>query len=205
VARVFVSHASQDHLLAAELHDWLTKQGHNVFLDQDLRDGIVLGEDWEQRLYERLRWADAVLCLITASYCESAWCTAEVGIARFEGCRLLPLQAQPGQFHPLLMPSRHQYTDWVGDPERARHALGEALRRMGPTGGWDWPGGLSPFPGLRRLIPNINGSSSAGPKRSLHSPRSCDHQPMSPTAEFCLWSAHQDVANPHLSVLGCSP
>ena len=151
MARVFVSHASQDHLLAAELHDWLTKQGHNVFLDQDLRDGIVLGEDWEQRLYERLRWADAVLCLITASYCESAWCTAEVGIARFEGCRLLPLQAQPGQVHPLLMPSRHQYTDWVGDPERARHALGEALRRMGPTGGWDWPGGLSPFPGLRRF------------------------------------------------------
>ena len=55
------------------------------FLDQDLRDGIALGEKWEQRLYERLRWADAVVCLITASYNNSAWCAAEVGIAHRKG------------------------------------------------------------------------------------------------------------------------
>jgi WD40 repeat protein/energy-coupling factor transporter ATP-binding protein EcfA2 len=151
VARVFVSHASQDHLLAAELYDWLIGGGHSVFLDQHLHDGLMLGEDWEQRLYERLRWADAVVCLITSAYCESAWCAAEVGIARFQGCRLLPLQAEAGCEHPLLMPSRHQYTDWVGGPVRAREALSEALRRMAAIGGWDWPGGRSPFPGLRRF------------------------------------------------------
>jgi WD40 repeat protein/energy-coupling factor transporter ATP-binding protein EcfA2 len=151
VARVFVSHAGQDHLLAAELHDWLASNGHGVFLDQDLHDGLALGEDWEQRLYERLRWADAVVCLITSAYCDSAWCAAEVGIARFQGCRLLPLQAEAGCEHPLLMPSRHQYTDWVGDPPRARELLSEALRRMVATGGWDWPAGHPPFPGLRRF------------------------------------------------------
>jgi hypothetical protein len=37
------------HLLAAELHQWLVEDGHDVFLDQDLRDGIALGEEWEQR------------------------------------------------------------------------------------------------------------------------------------------------------------
>ena len=68
LARVFVSYASEDHLVAAQLHQWLVDDGHDVFLDQDLRDGIALGEEWEQRLYERLRWADAVVCLITASY-----------------------------------------------------------------------------------------------------------------------------------------
>ena len=47
VARVFVSHASEDHVVAAELHQWLVDDGHDVFLDQDLRDGIALGEDWE--------------------------------------------------------------------------------------------------------------------------------------------------------------
>jgi WD40 repeat protein/energy-coupling factor transporter ATP-binding protein EcfA2 len=151
VARVFVSHASQDHLLAAELHDWLASGGHSVFLDQHLQDGLALGEDWEQRLYERLRWADAVVCLITSEYCNSAWCAAEVGIARFQGCRLVPLQAEPNCAHPLLVPSRHHYTDWVGDPVRAREALSEALRRMGATGAWDWPGGRPPFPGLRRF------------------------------------------------------
>ena len=41
-------------------HQRLVEDGHDVFLDQDLRDGIALGEEWEQRLYERLRWADAV-------------------------------------------------------------------------------------------------------------------------------------------------
>ena len=44
VARVFASHASQDHLLAAELHEWLTGDGHSVFLDQHLHDGLALGE-----------------------------------------------------------------------------------------------------------------------------------------------------------------
>jgi hypothetical protein len=51
VARVFVSHASEDRELAGEVHGWLTDDGHEVFLDQDLRDGIVVGEQWEQRLY----------------------------------------------------------------------------------------------------------------------------------------------------------
>jgi hypothetical protein len=61
VARVFVSHASQDRVLAAELHEWLADDGHDVFLDRDLHDGISLGEEREQRLYERLRWADAMV------------------------------------------------------------------------------------------------------------------------------------------------
>ena len=54
VARVFVSHASQDDLLAAELHDWLASDVHSVLLDQHLHDGLALGEELEQRLYERL-------------------------------------------------------------------------------------------------------------------------------------------------------
>ncbi len=102
MARVFVSHASEDHVLAAELHQWLVDDGHDVFLDQDLRDGIALGEEWEQRLYERLRWADAVVCLVTAAYRKSLWCAAEVGIARSKGSRLLPLRAEADEVHPLL-------------------------------------------------------------------------------------------------------
>ena len=68
MARVFVSHASEDAALADEVHRWLVQDGHEVFLDQDLRDGIVVGEEWEQRLHERLRWADAVVCVVTSAY-----------------------------------------------------------------------------------------------------------------------------------------
>jgi hypothetical protein len=42
-----VSHASEDYVLAAELHEWLLEDGHEVFLDQDFRDGIALGDEWE--------------------------------------------------------------------------------------------------------------------------------------------------------------
>ena len=149
MARVFVSHASEDQLVAARLHGWLVDDGHEVFLDRDLRDGIAVGEVWEQRLYERLRWADAVVCLITSAYRGSAWCTAEVGIAGSLGSRLLPVLAEPGQMHPLLPSSRYQYTDLAGDPDAARAAMGEALRRVDAAGGLGWADGRSPFPGLQ--------------------------------------------------------
>jgi Novel STAND NTPase 1/TIR domain len=148
VARVFVSHASEDHTAAAKLHQWLLEDGHEVFLDQDLGDGIALGEEWEQRLYERLRWADAVVCLITSSYRTSTWCTAEVVIARWQGSRLLPLRAEPGDGHPLLSLNHYQYADLVADPVGARASLREALRRLDAAGGWGWPDETSPFPGL---------------------------------------------------------
>ena len=102
LARVFVSHASEDQLVAARLHRWLVDDGHEVFLDRDLRDGIAVGEEWEQRLHERLRWADAVVCVVTSASVASPWCTAEVGIARSRGSRLLPVLAEPGMVHPLL-------------------------------------------------------------------------------------------------------
>src|SRR5580704_14011889 len=102
VARVFISHASEDRERAGPLHQWLFDEGHDVFLAQDLRDGILVGEEWERLLRERLRWADAVLCVITRAHLGSLWCTAEVAIALSWGSRLLPVRAEPGLVHPLL-------------------------------------------------------------------------------------------------------
>ena len=125
VARVFVSHASEDQALAGELHDWLDDEGHEVFLAEDLRHGIAPGEEWQQRLHERLRWADAVVCVITSSYLASRWCTAEAAISWSRGSRLLPLRAEPGVVDPLL--TSMQYIDYMRDPGAARAALDEAL------------------------------------------------------------------------------
>ncbi|MGH3800152.1 MAG: TIR domain-containing protein, partial [Pseudonocardiaceae bacterium] len=145
--RVFLSYASQDLPLAREVHQWLVADGHEVFLDQDRRDGIARGENWEQRLYERLRWADAVVCVVTSAYVGSLWNTAEVAIARSQGTRLLPILAEPDVVHPLLRSVRQ--TDMTRDPMGARAGLTEALRRIEATGGWGWPDDRSPFPGLR--------------------------------------------------------
>ncbi|WP_020386515.1 TIR domain-containing protein [Kribbella catacumbae] len=145
MARVFISHAGADSALAAEVHDWLSAEGHDVFLDRDLRDGIEIGEEWEARLGERLRWADAVVSLITTPYLESIWCTFEISIARDRGSRVLPVIAEEGVRHPLL--KSLQYTDLAGG-QVARDVLSEVLRRIDAAGGAGWPDDRSPFPGL---------------------------------------------------------
>ncbi len=148
-AKVFVSHASEDHECAGQLHQWLVAEGHEVFLDQDLRDGIAVGEEWDKRLHERLRWADAVVCVVTSAAVASTWCSVEVGIAVSRGSRLLPVRAEPGVVHPLLTSA--QYADLTVDSTGARAALVKALRRVDPVGGMGWPDDRSPFLGLRPL------------------------------------------------------
>jgi energy-coupling factor transporter ATP-binding protein EcfA2 len=149
VARVFISHGSEDHDSTDDIHRWLVAEGHEVFLASDLRHGIVVGEEWEQRLNERLRWADAVVCVVTSAFLASEWCPYELGYARSRGSRLLPVLAEPGVDHPLV--TARQRADLAGDPTKARTALVEALRRIDAAGGWGWPDGRSPFPGLRPL------------------------------------------------------
>ena len=149
MARVFVSHASDDRELTDEVYRWLVVEGHEVFLDRNLHDGIAVGEEWEQRLLERLRWADAVVCVVTSAFLSSQWCPFEVGYARSRGSRLLPVRAEPGVDHPVLRFA--QYADFTKDPTKARMALVEALRRVDAAGGWGWPDDRSPFPGLRPL------------------------------------------------------
>ncbi|MBV9141218.1 MAG: TIR domain-containing protein [Pseudonocardiales bacterium] len=149
MARVFISHAGQDSECAAGLHRWLVGEGHEVFLDRDLRDGIPIGEQWERRLHERLRWADAVLCVLTHAYLASTWCAAEIGMALSRGARVLPVRAEPGVSHPLL--SSLQHADVTVDAAAGRAALGTELRRINAAGGFGWPDDRSPFPGLRPL------------------------------------------------------
>ncbi|MDQ3153956.1 MAG: TIR domain-containing protein [Actinomycetota bacterium] len=147
MARVFVSYASEDLAMARNVHGWLVETGHEVFLDRDPHEGIALGAAWRQRLHERLRWADAVVCVVTSAFVASSWCTAEVATAQSRGSRLLPVRAEPDLSHPLL--TEVQHTDLTQNPATARAALITALRRLDAAGGSGWPDDRSPFPGLR--------------------------------------------------------
>jgi WD40 repeat protein len=149
MAKVFVSFASKDFSLADEVRRWLVEDGHDAFLDRDLDNGILAGDEWQQRLHERLRWADALVCVLTSSYTASLWCSAEVGIAQSRGSRVLPLRAEPGVSHPLL--DSVQYVDMTEDAGAARTKLAAALLRLDAAGGAGWPDDRSPFPGLRPL------------------------------------------------------
>ena len=145
VAHIFISYATPDRPVADEVSSWLRAAGHEPFLDDDLRDGIGVGEDWEQRLYRELRRADAVIGVVTSSFVASNWCSAEVGIAGALGCRLMPLRAEAGVVHPLMQ--RLHYADYEADPRRARDRVLQAVRLLEDGGGM-WREGDNPFPGL---------------------------------------------------------
>jgi hypothetical protein len=143
MAQVFLSHSSKNNDLAADVHDWLKADGHDVFLDYDRQDGIEGGDLWEERLYERLRRADAVVCLLTRDYVTSRWCFGEIVAAKTLGSRILPLAAEKKAHHPLLEGLQH--IAYRG----ARERVCALLRELDATGGAGWPDDRSPFPGLR--------------------------------------------------------
>ncbi|MGH3772064.1 MAG: TIR domain-containing protein, partial [Pseudonocardiaceae bacterium] len=145
MARIFISYATSDRLVAEEVWGWLRAAGHEAFLDDDLRDGISVGEDWRQRLYRELREVDAVVGVVTSSFVASSWCSAEVGIADALGCRLMPLRAEAGVVHPLMRDM--QYADYQADPGRARDRVLRAVRLL-DDGAGTWREGENPFPGL---------------------------------------------------------
>jgi TIR domain len=82
VARVFISYATPDHQLAEDVLAWLVEDGHELFLDHDLHAGLAVGERWPERLYGRLRWADAVVPIVTQACLTSTWCAAEISVER---------------------------------------------------------------------------------------------------------------------------
>ncbi|MGH3888811.1 MAG: TIR domain-containing protein, partial [Pseudonocardiaceae bacterium] len=145
VAHVFISYATPDRAIADEVARWLRAAGHEPFLDHDLRDGISVGEDWEQRLYDELRRVDAVIGVVTSSFLASTWCSAELATARALGCRLMPLYAAADVVHPLMQ--RLQSVDYLADPRQARDRMLQAVRLL-DDGGGTWREGENPFPGL---------------------------------------------------------
>ncbi|MGH3777734.1 MAG: TIR domain-containing protein, partial [Pseudonocardiaceae bacterium] len=147
MTRVFISHSSKNNKLAAEVRGWLKADGHDVFLDYDRHDGIEGGNPWKERLYERLRWADVVLCIVTADYVTSQWCSCEVVGAQIFGSRIVPLAAEDKVRHPLL--DGLQEVNYHSGQAQARKRIYGIVREIDATGGAGWPDDRSPFPGLR--------------------------------------------------------
>jgi hypothetical protein len=145
VAHIFISYATPDRAIADEVAGWLRAAGHEPFFDDDLRNGIGVGEAWKQRLYRELRRVDAVIGVVTSSFLASNWCFAELVIADARGCLLIPLRVEDGVVHPLMRDL--QYVDYQGDSRKARDRLLQAVRLMDDRGG-AWREGDNPFPGL---------------------------------------------------------
>lgn len=148
MANVFISHNSADNNWAEKIFVWLEQDGHRLFLDTDLDDGLAVGTDWERRLFERLRWADAVVCLVSPNYVGSIWCAAEIGASMALGVQLLPVNVGGNAVQHKMLDTI-QGVDAVKDPDAACAALRSRLKVIAGGGGWGWPDGKPPYPGLR--------------------------------------------------------
>ena len=143
--RVFLSHATADVRSTDMVYRWLVDGRHEIFLDRHKHRGVAPGDDWEKRLHERLRWADAVVCVLTSAYLRSTWCTAEVTLARSRGAMVVPIIAESGVRHPLL--TDLQAINATRNQQDASERLNGRLLALysSPLG---VPDDLDPFPGL---------------------------------------------------------
>ncbi len=79
--RVFVSHSSRDTATARAVVRWLTKEepglDGDIFLDVDPDTGIAPGTRWKAELVRAVDRCEAVICLISRAWEDSAECVAE--------------------------------------------------------------------------------------------------------------------------------
>jgi WD40 repeat protein len=152
LARVFLSHAGDDRVLAESVFGWLSGDGHEVFYSRDPLGGIPVGAPWRERLYGELSRVDAVVCLLTTGFVASMWCTAEVAIADSRGCVVIPWLAEDGVSHELI--DRRQYTSV--DREAARAQVLARLRQLDANGRSQWREGDNPYPGMEPFTAELN-------------------------------------------------
>ena len=149
MARIFISHSSRDREQAEEIFVWLKAQGFEQgFLDIDKHQGIPPGERWEQKLYDELDRAQAMILILTRNWFDSKWCFAEFAQARSRGKAIFPLIYAPDgdQFVGDDLQKLNLVRDKPGGLERLARRLTE-VALMG-QGGFDFPPGRAPYPGF---------------------------------------------------------
>ncbi len=89
MARIFISHNSNDAKEALALKRWLADNGwDDTFLDIDAKEGLSPGARWKDALKNSTDRCEAVLCLISPTWLASAGCRLDFREHR-TGCAFL--------------------------------------------------------------------------------------------------------------------
>ena len=142
MARVFISHSSRDREQAEEIFAWLKAQGFEQgFLDIDKHQGIPPGERWEQKLYDELDRAQAMILILTRNWFDSKWCFAEFAQARSRGKAIFPVIVSPDG--DQFVGDDLQKVNLVRDKQGGLERLGRRLTEIAllGQGGFDFPPG----------------------------------------------------------------
>lgn len=129
--RVFVSYAREDGPAVAELVADLRALDHEVWVDRNL-DG---GQDWWDRILDRIRWCDAFVHVLSAASLRSAACAREYGYATAVGRPVLPVRVADVGPEGLIdddLSRRHRIEYAVADKAATLGLLG-AVQRLAPA------------------------------------------------------------------------
>lgn len=142
---IFISYTGRDpegDAWADLLVAWCEEWNYGCFRDRDHSCGIKAGDDWRAELYQQLRLAQVLVCLVSRSYESSAWCVGEVAIAVEKGKTVIPIHLLDApeelrtQSLPLLLQDRQAITVAPCRPPQPRAAGGgEAAAAPQPGAG----------------------------------------------------------------------
>lgn len=86
--KIFLSHASEDRVMAAEIKEELEKNGFNVFVAHDDIPGT---EEWREKILSELKISEIFIALRTKNYSKKSFTEQECGFALAMGKRILSL------------------------------------------------------------------------------------------------------------------
>jgi WD40 repeat protein len=85
MSRIFMSHSNLDSRQAVALKQWLVEQepplANEIFLDIDARTGLQPGDRWKAALQQANARCEAVICLLSNNWAQSAECRVEYRLA----------------------------------------------------------------------------------------------------------------------------
>lgn len=123
--KLFLSYSRKDETRARRFAEWLEREGHDVWRDEDDIGG---GASFSSEIEKALEDCDAVLVLWSAQSVQSAWVRDEAGFGRDAG-KLIPLSldgTEPPlgfrQFQAIALPSWKRHHD-PPTADRVRQAI----------------------------------------------------------------------------------
>jgi TIR domain-containing protein len=132
---VFIGHSAVDRRMAALLKETVAAfvpSEVDVFVSSDL-DSIKAGEDWLERIIDRLRNCTVVVALITPNSTESTWVHYEVGLADAGKPVVIPVTARGGHLSELPAPLGRRQGRNLASAEEAVVLLSEIAAEVGVT------------------------------------------------------------------------
>jgi hypothetical protein len=145
---VFIGHAAQDGPLARRLKEAILSsagRGVEVFVSSDL-DSIKAGEDWLERIVDRLRNCRVVIAIITPNTAGSLWVHYEVGVADAGRTVVIPVTARGGRLSEIPAPLGRRQGRNLAKPDDLRVLLDEVGDALGA------PRGHGPVAGLGEVL-----------------------------------------------------